>query len=258
MDLWRRIWLVTGPDRTALRNFHLANLLALHAGLLNSVGFVATATYSPDATGIYASHMTGLTAMVADHLVFGDFRLVTMGVLAIASFVLGAMSCALIFNWSRRRGLRSRYSAVLVLESTLVLLLGGLAERVTWEHHLWLFVPILCYTMGLQNAIVTKASDAQIRTTHVTGMVTDIGIELGKLIYRPSRADLEPVVADVTKLTHHITIVFLFFFGGALGAAGYLWIGYYALIPAALFLFILALPPLVADFRDWPAPPRVG
>lgn len=248
MDLWRRLREVTGPERTPARNFHLANLLALHAGVLNSVGFVATATYT--------SHMTGLTAIVADHLVLGDFRLVAIGLLAIASFVAGAATCALVFNWGRRRGLRSKYASVLVLEASMVLLFGLLANRVTWEHRVWLFIPVLCYTMGLQNAIVTKASDAQIRTTHVTGMVTDIGIEIGKLLYRPSRADLDPVIANVAKLRHHLTVVGLFFLGGVVGAAGYLTIGFYALIPAAMWLLILALPPLIADFRDWPAPPR--
>ncbi|NLT30917.1 MAG: DUF1275 domain-containing protein, partial [Propionibacterium sp.] len=167
---WRRIRLITGPERTPARNFHLANLLALHAGVLNSVGFVATSTY--------ASHMTGLTAIVADQIVLGDFQLVAIGLIAIASFVAGAMVCALVFNWGRRRGLRSKFASVLVLESSMVLVFGGLAEQVTWQHRLWLFIPVLCFTMGLQNAIVTKASGAQIRTTHVTGMVTDIGIEL--------------------------------------------------------------------------------
>lgn len=248
VDLWRRIWLIAGPERTPDRNFHLANLLALHAGVLNSVGFVATATYT--------SHMTGLTAIVADHLVLGDFRLVGIGLLAIASFIAGAAMCALVFNWSRRRQLRSKYASVLVLESSMVLLFGLLADQVTWAHRMWVFIPVLCFTMGLQNAIVTKASDAQIRTTHVTGMVTDIGIELGKLLYRPSRSDLDPVIANTQKLRHHLSIVGLFFLGGVLGAAGYLTIGFFALIPAALFLLPLALPPLVADFRDWPAPPR--
>lgn len=250
VHLWRRVWRITGPIRTPGRNFHLANLLALHAGLLNSVGFVATATY--------ASHMTGLTAIVADHLVLGDLRLVGMAALGVVSFVAGASTCALVFNWARRRGLRSKYASVLLLESSMVLLFGLLADQVTWEHRTWLFIPVLCFTMGLQNAIVTKASDSQIRTTHVTGMVTDIGIEIGKLLYRHRRHDLDPVVAKTSQLRHHMAIVGLFFAGGVLGAAGYLAIGFYALIPAALFLFVLALPPLVADLRDWPAPPRVG
>lgn len=246
-NLWRQIRLVTGPERTASRNFHLANLLALHAGLLNSVGFVATATY--------ASHMTGLTAIVADHIVLGDFRLVAMGSLGIASFVAGAIVCALVFNWGRRRELRSKFAGVLVLESSMVLVFGGLANQVTWQHRVWLFIPVLCFTMGLQNAIVTKASDSQIRTTHVTGMVTDIGIELGKLLYINRRRGSEPVVANTRQLGHHLSIVGLFFFGGVLGAAGYLTIGFYALIPAALFLLVLALPHLIDDFRDWPEAP---
>jgi len=38
---------------------------------------------------------------------------------------------------------------------------------------------LLCFIMGLQNAVITKISHAEIRTTHVTGLVTDVGIELG-------------------------------------------------------------------------------
>lgn len=249
-DLWRRLREVAGPKRTPRRNFHLANLLALHAGVLNSVGFVATA--------IYTSHMTGLTAIVADQLVLGDFRLVGLGLVAIMSFVAGATSCALVFNWARRRGLRSKFASVLVLESSMVLLFGLLANHVGWEHRAWLFVPVLCYTMGLQNAIVTKASKSQIRTTHVTGMITDIGIEIGKLLYRSRRRDLPPVVANTRQLKHHLSIVGLFFAGGVLGAFGYLTIGFYALIPAALWLLILAPPPLIADFRDRPPAPETA
>ncbi len=65
-----------------------------------------------------------------------------------------------------------------------------------------LFVPatvmLLCFIMGLQNAVITKLSHAEIRTTHVTGVVTDIGIELGKLSYcnRNSNAAIGKVVAD--------------------------------------------------------------
>ena len=42
---------------------------------------------------------------------------------------------------------------------------------------------VLCYIMGLQNAVITKISNAEIRTTHITGLVTDLGIEIGKMLY---------------------------------------------------------------------------
>ena len=62
---------------------------------------------------------------------------------------------------------------------------------------------MLCFIMGLQNATVTKISGARIRTTHVTGMVTDVGIELGKLVYwnrDPIRSETLRVRADRPKL----------------------------------------------------------
>jgi uncharacterized membrane protein YoaK (UPF0700 family) len=236
-------WLqaVSGHRRTPERNRHLANLLALIAGVLNSVGFVAV--------GVYTSHMTGLTASVADHLVLGGSALVAVGAAAIVSFVAGEMACAVVFNWARRRHLRSMYANVLLLEALLILVFGALADLLTWSHRNWLFVTVLCFTMGLQNAIITKISAAQIRTTHVTGMVTDIGIELGKAAYRSRMPGRPPVKADFGKLGMLAGLVALFFIGGVAGAAGYLAFGFTVLIAPALVLLVVAAPPLVADLR---------
>jgi len=237
-----RLRALAGADRSPRRNQYLAALLALIAGTLNSVGFVAVS--------VYTSHMTGLTASVADHLVLGSFSLVWVGVEAISAFVLGAMTCALLFNWGRRRGLQGRYANVLVVEALLILAFGGLADRLVWAHRDHVFVAVLCFTMGLQNAIITKISAAQIRTTHVTGMVTDIGIELGKLLYRSRRAGEPPVRADLGKLGMLAGLVGLFFVGGLLGAAGYLAVGFPVLVAPALVLLLVASPPLVVDLRS--------
>jgi uncharacterized membrane protein YoaK (UPF0700 family) len=232
---------VAGPTRTPRHNVQLAALLALNAGVLNSVGFVAVS--------VYTSHMTGLTAAVADHLVLGGATVVLTGLIGLATFVAGAASCAVVFNWGRRRGLRARYANVLVLEAVLMLLFGLLAEELAWQHRAWVFVGVLCFTMGMQNAIITKISGAQIRTTHVTGMITDIGIEIGKLLYVHRTADLDPVVADLPKLGVLALLVGLFFAGGVLGALGYLELGFAALVPLALVLLVAAAAPLAADVR---------
>ncbi|WP_261534579.1 YoaK family protein, partial [Burkholderia multivorans] len=101
------------------------------------------------------------------------------------------------------RQLSSQYAMPLILEATLLLLFGLLGSGL--ETHHVLFVPatvcLLCYVMGLQNAMITKISKAEIRTTHVTGLVTDIGIELGKLIYWNVGASQRDLVrADRQKL----------------------------------------------------------
>ena len=87
------------PERTVRRNTHLALVLTAIAGILNSVGFVAVATYT--------SHMTGIVASMADAAVLHAPGLVGTGLLALAMFILGAVVCALVFNWGRVNGLRS-------------------------------------------------------------------------------------------------------------------------------------------------------
>jgi len=241
LSLRRYLLTVAGPVRSRRRNLQLASLLAFTAGVLNSVGFVAVA--------VYTSHMTGLTAGVADQLVTGGRDVVLVGLLGLATFVAGAASCALLFNWGRRRDLQGRYANVLVLEASLILLFGLLADQLTWGHRELVFIGVLCFTMGMQNAVITKISGAQIRTTHVTGMVTDIGIELGKLAYRHRSHHLEPVVADPFKLGMLTMLVGLFFVGGVLGAAGYLEFGFAVVVPLALLLLVTAVPPLLADLR---------
>lgn len=232
---------VAGPHRTPALNAQLAGLLALVAGILNSVGFVAVT--------VYTSHMTGITASLADHLVLGGAGVVGTAACALASFVLGSMACAWIFNWGRRRRLRGRYALVLVVEAVLILCFGLLADSSTWSHDELLFVGVLCFTMGLQNAVITKISGAQIRTTHVTGMITDIGIELGKLTYVPRTPGLAPVQANLGKLGLLVSLVTLFFVGGLLGAAGYPRFGFVTLVPPAVVLLAAAGAPVLADLR---------
>lgn len=225
------------PDRDDRRNRHLAYLLAWVAGVLNSVGFVAV--------GLYTSHMTGVTAMVADHLVLGGATIVLSGLLALGCFVLGAMACAWQFNWARRRHRGDRFALVLLVEAVLVMAVGGIADQVTWEHRHWPILAALGFVMGQQNALITKVSDATIRTTHVTGMVTDIGIELGKITYRSRPGEADPVRGDIGKLRMLATIVGLFFVGGVLGALGYLAAGFVVLLVPAALLLLASVPTLV-------------
>ena len=111
---------------------------------------------------------------------------------------------------------------------------------------------LLCFIMGLQNAIVTKISQAEIRTTHMTGVVTDLGIELGRLIYwnrTRHRDDIHFVRANRDKLFIHGSILGLFFLGGIVGALAFKAMGFSATIPIALLLVALASPPLFLNVR---------
>jgi uncharacterized membrane protein YoaK (UPF0700 family) len=41
---------------------------------------------------------------------------------------------------------------------------------------------LLCAAMGMQNSMVTRLSGAVVRTTHLTGVVTDLGIEAAQWV----------------------------------------------------------------------------
>jgi uncharacterized membrane protein YoaK (UPF0700 family) len=108
-------------------------------------------------------------------------------------------------------------------------------------------IPLLCFIMGLQNATVTKISGARMRTTHVTGIVTDIGIELGKLAYFNRDKNAPKVLADRGKLRLLALLLASFFVGGVIGALGYNGLGFLFSVPLAFLLLLLAGPPLAAD-----------
>lgn len=193
---------LSGATRSERGNAHLAFVMAVVAGAINAVGFVAVA--------IYTSHMTGMTASVSDHVAAAEWRLILPPGTAILAFLAGAASTAILFNWMRRRETSGRFAVVLLLEALLVLLFGLLAEALDAAGGELLIIAVLGFVMGLQNALITKVSGARIRTTHVTGMVTDIGIELGKAAYRNRRPETPPVQHDPVKLRLLVTMVTLF------------------------------------------------
>lgn len=226
-------------ERTAKANLHLGVALAFVAGMLNAGGFLAI--------GQYTSHMTGMVSAAADHLVLGNFAVMAAALLSLLSFVAGAASTALLVSYGRRTGSANIYTPPLLLEALLILAFGLSGSRLL-EHaviSLSFTAVLLCYTMGLQNALVTKVSNAEIRTTHVTGLVTDFGIELGRLLYwnRQQGHDLQRILANRQKLLVHGLMVLAFFVGGVTGAAGFKYVGFASTIPIALALIVLAFAP---------------
>jgi uncharacterized membrane protein YoaK (UPF0700 family) len=234
----------TDVDRTTQANVRLGAFLAFVAGATNAGGFLAV--------GQYTSHMSGMLSSIADNMVLGRVTLAIAAAGAIFAFVGGAMTTALLVNWGLRRRLHSAYGLPLFLESLALLVFGiaGASIGVYEPLFLPLTVVILCYIMGLQNAVITKISRAEIRTTHVTGLVTDIGIELGKLLYiNPRENGRDPVLANRQKLRIHTLLVMCFFVGGFAGALGFKYVGFVSTVPLAIGLWLLALRPFLKDVR---------
>lgn len=233
---------ISDSERTAKANFHLGGALAFVAGAANAGGFLAVQQYT--------SHMTGIVSGMADDIVLGQFTLVVAGLAAVSCFVCGAMLSSWLVNWARGRRRRSEFALPLLLEAALLMVFGLLGARI--NEHVTVYVSVtvllLCFIMGLQNALITKVSKAEIRTTHVTGLITDIGIELGRLLYWARHArSTEAVMENRQRLHLHAALVLLFFIGAVLGAFGFKHIGFQATIPLALLLMLLSMMPVLDD-----------
>ena len=233
---------LAGRERTPRSDRHLGYLLAFVAGATNAGGFLAVRQYT--------SHMTGIVSAMADDLALGSYPLVVAGIGALLSFMAGAALTAVLVNYGRRRRQASEYATPLILEAGLLLGFGLLGPRLATIE---LFVPVtvmlLCFIMGLQNALITKLSRAEIRTTHITGIVTDIGIELGKLLYLNGSHSpaLPPVASNRARLAMLTLLACNFFVGGVVGALGFRYMGYVATVPLALLLVSVAIVPAVDD-----------
>lgn len=239
MTPWLRGW--TDIRRTPTADIRLGALLAFVAGAINAGGFLAVARYT--------SHMTGIVSAMADDLVLGHWTLALAGAAAFSMFLLGAMTTALLVNYARQRRMHSRFALPLLLEAALLLAFGLLGAALNLKIALLLpaTVLLLCFIMGLQNAVITKISRATIRTTHVTGLVTDLGIELGKLVYVNHIPGAVPVVADRARIRMHALLIGMFFVGGLFGALGFKQVGFATTVPLAVALLVVATRPLLTD-----------
>ncbi|WP_046241973.1 YoaK family protein, partial [Delftia tsuruhatensis] len=112
-----------------------------------------------------------------------------------------------------------------------------------------LAVLLLSFIMGLQNATVTKMSSSQIRTTHMTGVITDLGMELGRALYwnRHGSPPEHRVHANHVRLRLFAGLLSMFLLGGIAGALGFRHLGFVFVVPLAVVLCLLSLPPLWAD-----------
>jgi uncharacterized membrane protein YoaK (UPF0700 family) len=218
------------------------------AGATNAGGFLAVRQFT--------SHMTGIVAGVAYNLALSDHARALTAVASLLAFILGALVTTLCVRWARSHELDSVYAIPLLVEAGLLVVFGMTGHRFTDERVAGTIM-LLCFTMGLQNAIITKLSNSEIRTTHLTGMITDIGIGFGRLIYTWLGKTEDGYREDLTAVGRLSMIVGSFFVGGVVGAFGFTRLGFLFTLPFAGVLVVLAMVPVVDDVRRHLAGPKV-
>jgi uncharacterized membrane protein YoaK (UPF0700 family) len=194
--------------------------LAFIAGMVNVVGLLG---FEHEAI----SHLTGTTSMLAEALARLDYRLALHFALLIGAFLFGStLSGFLIQNSTLKLG--RRYGVALLLVSLLLFASVPLLEiKSTYGMY------AAACACGLQNAMVSTYSGAIIRTTHLSGMFTDLGIFLGHA--------LRGLPVDARRLRLCLIVISGFLLGGIAGTFAFKAVKYSALLFPATFTSLVAL-----------------
>lgn len=200
VQLPRWVWMGTG-------------LLACAAGMVNVVGYLGFEHQA-------ITHLTGTTTLFGSALAKGDVRsMLHLAGVAVA-FMLGAALSGMIVQDSTLK-LGRRYGIALALESALLFAAIPLFQRGQLAGAL-----LAATACGLQNAMATTYSGAVVRTTHLSGMFTDLGIGLGHA--------LRGLPLQKRRLLLCTLIIVSFLVGAAIGGWLFMHLGYVALaLPAA-------------------------
>ena len=165
-----------GKKRTYLHNIRLASMLSFIAGLVNVTGVLSVRTLTTNVTGHFA--------FFAEELTGENFNVAFIFLIYIFSFLLGAFISNFIVEITVRIKPRMAHAIPMLIEMGVLCMAGTFAvPEKLMNTATQVIACSLLFAMGLQNSLVTKVSDSVVRTTHLTGLFTDLGIELSQLFF---------------------------------------------------------------------------
>lgn len=213
-----------GKTRTFKHNLQIASLLSFIAGVVNVTGFLAVHRLTTNVTGHFA--------FFVDEVFKFDFWEAFIYFLYVFFFFLGSFVSNFVVEIISRKNGRLVFIIPTIMESIILLLISIFGKSLI-NHNPNLLVCSLLFAMGMQNSLVTKISNSVVRTTHLTGLFTDLGIELSQLFFYKQKTEKEQLFSSI-KL--RLTIINFFFIGGIIGGVLFSSIKLYALTIAGLTL----------------------
>jgi len=220
--MFRRI----GRRRTPKHNLQIASFLSFVAGIVGAVGFFAATALTTNVTGHFA--------FLIDRVYYLDLWKAIIYFLYINFFFLGSFISNFLVEYISRKNSKYVYVIPTFIESIILLTIGITGKYLITDYPDFIAC-VLLFTMGLQNALVTRISNAVVRTTHLTGLFTDLGIEFSQLFFHKSKASRKQLYT-IIKL--RFTIITFFFLGGIVGGFFYTKIGFYTLILGSITLLL--------------------
>ncbi len=217
-----------GKNRTFAHNLRLATLLSFVAGLVNITGVLAVKTLTTNVTG----HFAFFAEEVLKH---NYVTAITFFIFTIC-FLVGSFTSSFLAEYVSLKNPEFSHLIPITLEIIVLIVVGVFGTQsgtVSIEGKLTAF--FMLFAMGIQNSLVTNISKSTVRTTHLTGLFTDLGIELSQLFFYKN---LEETKKLKTSIYLRLSIITFFFLGCFSGGFMYHFLEIKTLLVAAFFLMI--------------------
>ncbi|WP_246012819.1 YoaK family protein [Albibacterium bauzanense] len=218
-----------GKGRTLAHNLRLATLLSFVAGMVNICGVFSVKTLTTNVTGHFA--------FFAEEMVLENYTLAFVFILYVLCFLFGSFLSGLLTEITSRS--KSNFSPALppMIVEILVLILVWVYSYFygTTGNNVHIIVSALLFAMGVQNSLVTQVSKSIVRTTHLTGLFTDLGIELAQLIFYRAPSEVKRLKQSIYL---RVAIILFFFIGCIVGGFLFKYYELKTLLIASFFLII--------------------
>lgn len=229
-----------GKTRKYSHNLKIAILLSTVAGMVNVIGFLSI--------GRLTTNVTGHFAFFVDEIFKFEFKESLVFLYYILSFLLGSFVSSILVEFYQNRNERYIFIAPVLLEVLILLITSYMGINII-HIDVDIIAISLLFSMGLQNSLVTKISNSLVRTTHLTGLFTDLGIELSQLFFYEEQ---EKRAALISNIKLRLSIIAGFFVGGFI--AGLIYSQYLLnslIVPAAILIFGLYFDYILFKIKKW-------
>ncbi len=195
-------------NRSVSDNIKLGTLAAFVAGMVNVSSFIIFYSFTSNVTGHYA--------ILASELVKGNFYQALIVLSWIFLFFFGGFvsNFIVITLNNRNQYLANAIPLVLVIVCLLAVGIYGDWFYTDTLRETEIMVSVMLFAMGLQNGLTASISNFAVKTTHLTGATTDLGILFSMLTQRKHRRN--KAIVDKAKL---IAAIFASYVMGAVVAS---------------------------------------
>lgn len=221
---------------TLRENLMLASSTAAVSGITNVAGMLAFL--------VFTSNVTGHVATLSSRVVEQNFSEILVFLVWLIMFFGGAFLTSFIVRSFEDKSYYRAHSIPIILEAVILFVVAFYGHNFYRETKTEreIVIALILFSMGLQNSLVSVISGGIIKTSHLTGLFTDLGGDIAEWLH----PKVEKTKAIRDKIFIRFTILGFYFFGGLLG--GY----FFDLFGFAIFYFtpLILLTILYYDLSD--------